>query len=50
MIDVYSIIISITKKKKDSHKVPASALYNEVMIEINKQVKSEINTLGGSTS
>ena len=45
MIDVYSIIAGINKRKADSSITPSSALYSEIMNDVSRQVKEEINAL-----
>ena len=45
MIDVFEIIKQINKQKKDAHKVPISATFNEVVGEVVAQLKSEINQM-----
>ena len=45
MIDVYSIITGINKRKADSSITPSSALYSEIMNDVSRQVKDEVNAL-----
>ena len=45
MIDVYSIIADINKRKADSSITPSSALYSEIMNDVSRQVKDEVNAL-----
>ena len=45
MIDVYAIIKSINKQKKEAYITPSSALYSEIMNDVSRQVKEEINAL-----
>lgn len=45
MIDVYSIIAGINKRKADSSITPSSALYSEIMNDVSRQVKDEVNAL-----
>ena len=45
MIDVYSIIAGINKRKADASITPSSALYSEIMNDVSRQVKEEINAL-----
>ena len=45
MIDIYEIIKQINKQKKDAHKVPISATFNEVVCEVVAKLKSEINQM-----
>ncbi len=45
MIDVYSIIAGINKRKADASITPSSALYSEIMIDVSRQVKEEVNAL-----
>lgn len=45
MIDVYSIIAGINKRKADSSITPSSALYSEIMNEVSRRVRDEINCL-----
>ena len=45
MIDVYAIIKSINKQKKEAYITPSSALYSEIVNDVSRQVKEEINAL-----
>ena len=45
MIDVYEIIANINRQKKDNSTVPPSALYSEIMNDVSRQVKEEVNAL-----
>ena len=45
MIDVYSIIAGIRKRKADASITPSSALYSEIMNDVSRQVKDEVNAL-----
>ena len=45
MIDVYSIIAGINKRKADASITPSSALYSEIMNDVSRQVKDEVNAL-----
>ena len=45
MIDVYSIIAGINKRKADSSITPSSALYSEIINDVSRQVKEEVNAL-----
>lgn len=45
MIDVYSIIAGINKRKADASITPSSALYSEIMNDVRRQVKEEVNAL-----
>ena len=45
MIDVYSIIAGINKRKADASITPSSALYSEIMNDVSRQVKEEVNAL-----
>ena len=45
MIDVYEIIANINRQKKDNSTVPPSALYSEIMDEVSRRVRDEINCL-----
>ena len=45
MIDIYKVINKICEQKKDARINPCFAMYNEIMNEVNKQVKQEINDL-----
>lgn len=45
MIDVYEIIKQISAKNKENGKAPDYAVFEDVQIEVTKQVKKEINSL-----
>lgn len=45
MIDVYEIIANINRQKKDNSTVPPSALFSEIMNEVSRRVRDEINCL-----
>ena len=45
MIDVYAIIKSINKQKKEAYITPSSALYSEIINDVSRQVKDEVNAL-----
>ena len=45
MIDVYSIIAGINKRKADASITPSSALYSEIMNDVSRHVKEEVNAL-----
>ena len=45
MIDVYAIIKSINKQKKEACITPSSALYSEIINDVSRQVKDEVNAL-----
>ena len=45
MIDVYAIIKSINKQKKEACITPSYALYSEIMNDVSRQVKDEVNAL-----
>ena len=45
MIDVYSIIDGIIRRKINDSISPSSALYSEITNEVSVHLKNEINTL-----
>lgn len=45
MIDVLEVIASIEAEKKSKHIVPSHALLSEIVAEIDKRVRPELNNL-----
>ena len=47
MIDIYAIVKQINEQKDEAYLNPRFALFSEVMGEVSKQAKNEINNLVG---
>ena len=45
MIDIYKVINKICEQKREAQIIPCFAIYSEIMNEVSRQVKQEINDL-----